>query len=83
MKSTEMFDSLVLEMMATGEETGELEAMCDEVSYYYDQEITTELSKLSDYIEPIMLVILGVLLLILALGIFLPIWDLGSVVMKK
>lgn len=83
MKNTEVFDSLVLEMMATGEETGELEAMCDEISLFYDQEISYELSNLSAYIEPIMLLILGGLLLIMALGVFLPIWDLGTVVMKK
>jgi MSHA biogenesis protein MshG len=50
---------------------------------FYDEEITHELNNLSAYIEPIMLLILGGLLLILALGVFLPIWDLGSVVMKK
>jgi MSHA biogenesis protein MshG len=83
MKNTEVFDSLTLEMMATGEESGELEAMCDEISHFYDEEITHELNNLSAYIEPIMLLILGGLLLILALGVFLPIWDLGSVVMKK
>jgi MSHA biogenesis protein MshG len=83
MKNTEVFDALVLEMISTGEEAGELEAMCDEISLFYDQEIAHELGNLSAYIEPIMLLILGVLLLILALGVFLPIWDLGTVVMKK
>jgi MSHA biogenesis protein MshG len=83
MKNTGIFESLVLEMISTGEESGQLEAMCDEVSHLYDQEIDYELKNLSSYIEPIMLLILGVMLLILALGVFLPIWDLGSVVMKK
>jgi MSHA biogenesis protein MshG len=57
--------------------------MCDEISYLYSQEIEYELKHLSDYIEPVMLLILGVMVLILALGIFLPIWDLGKVVLKK
>jgi MSHA biogenesis protein MshG len=83
MKSTNFFEPLVLEMIATGEESGELEAMCDEISYLYSQEIEYELKHLSDYIEPVMLLILGVMVLILALGIFLPIWDLGKVVLKK
>lgn len=83
MKNTEVFESLVLEMISTGEESGALEEMCDEISHLYDQEIDYELNNLSSYIEPIMLLILGGLLLILALGVFLPIWDLGSVVMKK
>lgn len=83
MKNTEIFEPLVLEMISTGEESGELEAMCDEITYLYDQEISYELKNLSSYIEPIMLLILGVMMLILALGVFLPIWDLGSVVMKK
>ncbi len=83
MKSTNFFEPLVLEMIATGEESGELEAMCDEISYLYSQEIEYELKHLSDYIEPVMLLILGVMVLILALGIFLPIWDLGKVVLKN
>jgi MSHA biogenesis protein MshG len=83
MQNTNIFEPLVLEMMATGEESGELEAMCDEVSLYYDEEIIHELGNLNSYIEPLMLLFLGGLLLILALGVFLPIWDLSTVVIKK
>ncbi|NCQ51584.1 type II secretion system F family protein [archaeon] len=83
MKNTGVFEPLVLEMFSTGEEAGELEVMCDEISNMYDKEIDFELKNLSSYIEPIMLVFIGGLVLVMALGMFLPIWDLGSVVMKK
>lgn len=83
MKNLDSFEPLVLEMIATGEESGELDAMCDEISYMYDKDINYQLKNLSSYIEPIMLLIMGAMVLVLALGIFLPTWDLGSVILKK
>ncbi len=83
MKSVGGFDPLVLEMISTGEEAGELDNMCDEIALLYEQELDYDLKNLSSYIEPILLVVLGGMVLILALGIFLPIWNLSSVVMGK
>lgn len=82
-KATNVFEPLVMEMISTGEESGELPAMMDEVSHLYDKEIEYELKTLNAQIEPIMLAFLGGLILIFALGIFLPMWDLASVVIKK
>lgn len=80
MKSTNVFTPLVLEMVATGEETGELDTMLNEVGTLYEREIEYQLKTINTQIEPILLLFLGVLLAILALGIFLPIWDLGKVI---
>ncbi len=72
-----VFTPIVLQMVAVGEETGELDDLMQEVADMYQREIDYELKGLSAQIEPIMITFLGVLVLILALGVFLPIWDLG------
>ncbi len=74
-----MFTPLVLQMMAVGEETGGVDDMLDEVADFYEREVDYELKGLSQAIEPILLVAVGVLVLMLALGIFLPMWELTSI----
>jgi MSHA biogenesis protein MshG len=81
--TTGVFTPVVLQMIAVGEETGELDDLMDEVAEMYEREVDYELKTLSAQIEPILIVGLGILVLILALGVFLPIWDLGRVAFKK
>jgi MSHA biogenesis protein MshG len=76
--ATGLFTPLVLQMMSVGEETGSVDTLLDDVADFYEEEIDYELKQLADSIEPILLVFLGVLILILALGVFLPIWDLSG-----
>lgn len=76
--ATGLFTPLVLQMMAVGEETGAIDQLLNEVADFYEQEIDYELKQLADAVEPILLAFMGVLVLILALGVFLPVWDLGS-----
>lgn len=78
-----VFTPVVLQMIAVGEETGELDDLMDEIAEMYEREVDYELKTLSSQIEPILIVALGILVLILALGIFLPIWDMGKVALKK
>ncbi len=78
LRSAKVFSPLVVTMVKVGEETGELDEMLSEVSSYYELEIKQSVSALSSAVEPIMLVFLGGILLVLALGIFMPMWDLGS-----
>ena len=73
-----VFDPLVLQMVAVGEETGEVDALMAEVADMYEREVTVEVEGLTAKLEPVLLVIMGVLVLILALGVFLPMWDLAS-----
>ena len=73
-----VFTPLVLQMIAVGEESGSLDDLMDEIALMYEREVDYELKTLSAQIEPILIVFLGVLVLVLALGIFLPIWDLGK-----
>jgi MSHA biogenesis protein MshG len=78
-----VFTPVVLQMIAVGEETGSLDDLMEEIGAMYQQEVEYELKTLSSQIEPVLIVALGVLVLILALGIFLPIWDLGRAVSHK
>lgn len=74
-----LFTPLVLQMMAVGEETGALDDLFVEVADFYEQEVDYDLKQLASAIEPILIVAMGVMVLILALGVFLPMWDLASV----
>ena len=78
-----VFTSVVLQMILVGEESGALDDMMDEVADMYTRETDYELKTLGAQIEPILIVMLGVLVLILALGVFLPIWDLGRAALGK
>ena len=77
--SSGLFTPLVLQMMAVGEETGALDDLFVEVADFYEQEVDYDLKQLADAIEPILIVAMGVMVLILALGVFLPMWELASV----
>jgi MSHA biogenesis protein MshG len=77
------FTPVVLQMIAVGEESGSLDEMMEEISGMYQSEVEYELKTLAQQIEPLLIVLLGAMVLVLALGIFLPLWDLGKVAMKK
>lgn len=81
--SAGVFTPVVLQMIAVGEESGALDDMMKEVADMYQSEVEYELKTLSQQIEPILIVGLGIMVMVLALGIFLPLWDLGKVSMKK
>lgn len=78
-----IFTPVVLQMIAVGEESGAVDDMMEEIGQMYQQEVEYELKTLGQKIEPILIVSLGILVLILALGVFLPMWDLGKVAMGK
>ncbi len=80
---TGVFTPVVLQMIAVGEESGTIDEMMEEIAGMYQSEVEYELKTLSQQIEPILIVLLGILVLVLALGIFLPIWDLGKVAIKQ
>ncbi|HEX6736131.1 MAG TPA: type II secretion system F family protein [Azonexus sp.] len=81
--SSAFFTPVVLQMVAVGEESGALDDMMDEIGQMYQREVEYELKTLGQQIEPILIVCLGALVLVLALGIFLPMWDLGKVAIKR
>lgn len=73
-----MFTPLVLQMIAVGEETGALDRQLLETAEHYEREVAYELKTIGDTLEPFIIVCLGAMALVLALGIFLPMWDLSS-----
>ena len=81
--ATGLFSPLVLQMMTVGEETGEIDRLLLEVADFYEQEADYSLKKLGDAIEPVLMVFMGCLVLVLALGVFLPMWDLGAAATGK
>lgn len=80
--TSRIFTPVVLQMIAVGEESGALEDMMQDVADMYQREVEYELKTLAQQLEPILIILLGALVLVLALGIFLPIWDLGNAAMK-
>jgi MSHA biogenesis protein MshG len=78
-----VFNPVVLQMIAVGEETGDMDGLMFEVAGMYEREVEYEVKTLSSKIEPILIIALGILVLILALGVFLPMWDLGRAAMHK
>ena len=79
-KNSELFSTLVLQMIAVGEETGRLESLLEESADYYEREVDFDLKSLTAKIEPILIGFVAVMVLILALGIFTPMWNMMSAV---
>lgn len=77
-----VFTPVVLQMIAVGDETGELDDLLLEVAQLYEREVDYDVKTLSAQIEPILIIFLGALVLVLALAVFLPMWDLASVARK-
>ena len=78
-----IFTPMVLQMMAVGEETGELDALLFEIAGMYERETNYSIKGLSASIEPILLAVVAVLVLLLAIGVFLPLWSLGQAAMGR
>jgi MSHA biogenesis protein MshG len=76
--ATNMFSPLVLQMISVGEESGTIDQLLEEVADFYDAEVEYDLKRLGEMIEPILIMFIAGMVLILALGVFLPIWDLSS-----
>ncbi len=76
---TGVFDHLVLQMLQVGEESGATDELLQDIADYYDDEVDYSIQKLSSAIEPVLTVVLAAIVFLLATGIFLPMWDLGSV----
>ena len=81
--ATGVFTPVVLQMIAVGEETGELDALLFEIAMMYERETDYNIKGLSAAIEPVLLAIIAALVLVLALGVFMPLWNMGQAAMGK
>jgi len=78
LKEHDLLDNITLQMIAAGEEAGNLDQMLKNASSYYKKEFDQIIDNIGDAIEPIMMAVIGGLVLLLALGIFMPMWNLTS-----
>jgi MSHA biogenesis protein MshG len=81
--ATGVFTPVVLQMVAVGEETGELDTLLVEIAQMYERETDYAIKGLSSAIEPVLLLIIGAMVLALALGVFLPLWSMGQAAMGR
>jgi len=79
-EQTGLFENMLLQMIRAGETGGQLDSMLGKVTDYYDARFQDLIDNLAAYIEPIMLFFIAGLVLLMALGIFMPMWDLGKAV---
>ncbi len=80
LEDTGLFENMIIQMVKAGEDSGTLDSMIQKVSEYYKMKFDAIIDGLNEAIEPIMLLMLAAMVLLLALGIFLPMWDLGNAV---
>jgi general secretion pathway protein F len=80
LKDINLFENMILQMVRAGEDSGTLDSMTRKVADYYKMRFDAIINGLSEAIEPIMLIIIASMVLLLALGIFLPMWNMGSIV---
>ncbi|MBK6907077.1 MAG: type II secretion system F family protein [Rhodocyclaceae bacterium] len=77
-QTSEVFTPIELQMISVGEDTGDVDGMLGQVADLYQEEVEFEIDRLSDTMEPLLMAIMGLLVLILMLGVFLPMWQLGA-----
>ena len=78
LQETGLFENMIIQMIKAGESSGALDAMLQKVTEYYKMKFDAIIDGLQEAIEPIMLFVIGAMVLLLALGIFLPMWSLGE-----
>ena len=77
-RATGMFTPVVMQMFAVGEEAGNLDEMMSFIADFYEEEVDYDVKTLSDKVEPLIYVAVGAMVLVLALGIFVPLWDVAQ-----
>jgi general secretion pathway protein F len=80
LKDTGLFENMIIQMISAGESSGQLDAMMEKVTEYYKMKFDAIIDGLSEAIEPIILALIAAMVLLMALGIFLPMWDMGKAV---
>jgi general secretion pathway protein F len=83
LKETKLFENMIIQMVSAGEEGGALDEMISKVAEYYKMRFDAIIDGLSEAVEPIMLFMIAGMVILLALGIFLPMWDMGNAVQGR
>ena len=80
LRSTALFPTMLLQMVAIGEESGSLDAMLDKVANYYEEAVDNQVDGLTSLLEPLIMSVLGILVGGLMIAMYLPIFMLGSAI---
>ncbi|MCK9454824.1 MAG: type II secretion system F family protein [Sulfurimonas sp.] len=83
LEDTKLFENMIIQMISAGEDSGTLDTMINKVAEYYKMRFDAIIDGLSEAIEPIMLLLIASMVILLALGIFLPMWDMGNAVQGR
>jgi general secretion pathway protein F len=83
LEDTKLFENMIIQMVRAGEDSGALDTMISKVAEYYKMRFDAIIDGLNEAIEPIMLLIIACMVILLALGIFLPMWDMGNAVQGR
>ena len=75
-----MFPDVAVKMVEVGESTGALQDMLNSLAEFYDEEIETEVERVTRLIEPVLLVMMGIVIAVVVLALYMPLFDLSSVV---
>lgn len=79
-RQTGLYEGMLIQMISAGEQSGSLDDMTQKVTDYYRMKFNDIIDNISNYIEPILLVFIAAMVLLLALGIFMPMWDMAKAV---
>ena len=82
-ENTKLFENMIIQMIGAGENGGQLDAMLGKVSDYYKMKFDNVIDTLQEAVEPIMLFVIACMVILLALGIFMPMWDIGNAAKKR
>ncbi len=80
LNKTNLFPPLVIQMISVGEKTGNLDAMLSKVADYYDEEVDDAVSNLTQMLEPVLIIFLGIVVGTLVVAMYLPIFNLGKAI---
>ena len=80
---TRLFTPLVLQMIAVGEETGQVDKLLNESADFYEREVDYDLKSMTAKIEPILITCVGIMIAVLAFGVFTPMWSMMSAVQGR
>jgi len=79
-KETGLFEGMLIQMIHAGEQSGTLDKMLDKVTNYFKSRFNDIIDNIASYIEPILLAFIAGMVLLMALGIFMPMWDMAQAV---
>ena len=80
MRARNVFPDVAVKMVEVGESTGALQDMLNSLAEFYDEEIETEVERVTRLIEPVLLVMMGIVIAVVVLALYMPLFDLSSVV---